>query len=36
MDRSMLEHEMAADYGALRELTAALGARLDGLAGTCA
>ena len=32
MDRSMLEHEMAADYGALRELTAALGARLDGLA----
>ena len=30
MDRSMLEHEMAADYGALRELTAALGARLTG------
>lgn len=30
MDRSMLEHEMAADYGALRELTAQLGARLDG------
>ncbi len=30
MDRSMLEHEMAADYGALRELTARLGARLAG------
>ena len=30
MDHSMLEHEMAADYGALRELTAALGARLAG------
>ena len=30
MDRSMLEHEMAADYGALRELTASLGARLTG------
>jgi leucyl aminopeptidase (aminopeptidase T) len=30
MDRSMLEHEMTADYGALRELTAALGARLTG------
>jgi leucyl aminopeptidase (aminopeptidase T) len=30
MDRSMLEHEMAADYGALQELTAALGARLTG------
>ena len=30
MDRSMLEHEMAADYGVLRELTAALGARLTG------
>ncbi len=30
MDRSMLEHEMAADYGALRELTAALGERLAG------
>ena len=32
MDRSMLEHEMAADYGALRELTASLGARLTGSA----
>ena len=30
MDHSMLEHEMAADYGALRELTAGLGARLTG------
>jgi leucyl aminopeptidase (aminopeptidase T) len=30
MDRSMLEHEMAADYGALRELTASLGERLTG------
>ena len=30
MDHSILEHEMAADYGALRELTAALGARLTG------
>lgn len=30
MDRSMLEHEMAADYGALRELSAQLGARLLG------
>jgi leucyl aminopeptidase (aminopeptidase T) len=30
MDRSMLEHEMAADYGALQELTARLGARLAG------
>ena len=30
MDRSMLEHEMAADYGALREFTASLGARLTG------
>jgi leucyl aminopeptidase (aminopeptidase T) len=30
MDRSMLEHEMAADYGALRELSAQLGARLSG------
>ncbi len=30
MDHSMLEHEMAADYGALRELTARLGARLAG------
>ena len=28
---SILEHEMAADYGALRELTARLGERLDGL-----
>ena len=30
MDRSMLEHEMAADYGALRELTARLAGRLAG------
>ncbi len=30
MDRSMLEFEMAADYAALRELTAKLGARLTG------
>jgi leucyl aminopeptidase (aminopeptidase T) len=30
MDRSMLEHEMAADYDALRELTATLGTRLAG------
>jgi leucyl aminopeptidase (aminopeptidase T) len=30
MDRSMLEHEMAADYGAVRELTARLAARLSG------
>jgi leucyl aminopeptidase (aminopeptidase T) len=30
MDHSMLEHEMAADYGALRELTARLGERLTG------
>ena len=30
MDHSMLEHEMAADYAALHELTAALGARLAG------
>ena len=30
MDHSILEHEMAADYDALRELTAALGARLTG------
>ena len=28
MDRSMLEHEMAADYGAVRELSAGLAARL--------
>ncbi|MDX6627802.1 MAG: aminopeptidase [Gaiellales bacterium] len=30
MDRSMLEHEMAADYAALHALTAQLGARLAG------
>jgi leucyl aminopeptidase (aminopeptidase T) len=30
LDRSMLEHEMAADYGALHERTAQLAARLDG------
>jgi leucyl aminopeptidase (aminopeptidase T) len=30
MDRSMLEHEMAADYGAVRDLTAELGRRLEG------
>jgi hypothetical protein len=30
MDRSMLEHEMAADYGALHELTASLADRLTG------
>jgi len=30
MDRSMLEHEMAADYGALHELTAGLADRLAG------
>jgi len=30
MDRSILEHEMSADYGAVRELTAALAARLAG------
>jgi leucyl aminopeptidase (aminopeptidase T) len=30
MDRSILEHEMAADYDALHERTAALGARLAG------
>jgi leucyl aminopeptidase (aminopeptidase T) len=32
MDHSILEHEMAADYGALRELTAQLGERLTGSA----
>ncbi len=30
MDHSILEHEMAADYGALRELTARLGERMAG------
>jgi leucyl aminopeptidase (aminopeptidase T) len=30
LDRSMLEHEMAADYGAVRELTAGLAERLAG------
>jgi leucyl aminopeptidase (aminopeptidase T) len=30
MDRSMLEHEMAADYGAVRALTASLAERLAG------
>jgi leucyl aminopeptidase (aminopeptidase T) len=30
MDQSILDHEMAADYGALRELTARLGERLTG------
>ena len=30
MDRSMLEHEMAADYGALHDLTARLAGRLAG------
>ncbi len=30
MDRSMLEHEMAADYGALRDLTVRLAERLAG------
>ena len=30
MDHSMLEHEMAADYGALRELTGRVGERLTG------
>jgi hypothetical protein len=30
MDRSILEHEMSADYGAVRELSAALAARLAG------
>jgi leucyl aminopeptidase (aminopeptidase T) len=30
MDRSMLEHEMAADYGALHQLTARLAGRLAG------
>ena len=32
MDHSILEHEMAADYGALRELTARLGERMSGAA----
>jgi leucyl aminopeptidase (aminopeptidase T) len=32
MDHSMLEHEMAADYTAVRELTAAVAARLAGCA----
>jgi leucyl aminopeptidase (aminopeptidase T) len=32
MDRSILEHEMAADYDAVRELTANLAARLAGCA----
>jgi leucyl aminopeptidase (aminopeptidase T) len=32
MDRSMLEHEMAADYGAVRDLTAQLAARVTGSA----
>ena len=32
MDHSILEHEMAADYGALRELTARLGERMAGSA----
>jgi hypothetical protein len=32
MDHSILEHEMAADYGALRELTARLGERMTGAA----
>jgi hypothetical protein len=30
MDRSILEHEMSADYGAVRELTAELAGRLTG------
>ncbi|MDX6538517.1 MAG: hypothetical protein QOI71_127 [Gaiellales bacterium] len=30
MDRSMLEHEMAADYRAVRDLSAGLAARLEG------
>jgi hypothetical protein len=30
MDRSILEHEMSADYGAVRDLSAALAARLAG------
>ncbi len=32
MDQSILDHEMAADYGALRKLTARLGERLTGSA----